>query len=146
MILWRISRHHDLSGGGGLRAPGRWHHAGDHVIYLAGSPAAALLEVCVHTARGDIPPDFTLLKIEGPDAGIPAVEIADLPKDWRVRFDITRDIGTTWLRSQQSTLFRVPSAVAPETANFLFNPRHPSAREFHIAEILLYPFDRRLKE
>jgi len=76
----------------------------------------------------------------------PAVEIADLPKDWRVRFDITRDIGTTWLRSQQSTLFRVPSAVAPETANFLFNPRHPSAREFHIAEILLYPFDRRLKE
>ena len=42
MILWRISRHRDLSGEGGLRAAGRWHEAGRPVVYLAESPAAAM--------------------------------------------------------------------------------------------------------
>jgi RES domain-containing protein len=28
MILWRIGRHRDLSGLGGLEAAGRWHHVG----------------------------------------------------------------------------------------------------------------------
>jgi RES domain-containing protein len=56
MILWRISRHRDLSGAGGMRAAGRWHEAGRPVVYLAESPAAALLEVCVHTSANDVPP------------------------------------------------------------------------------------------
>src|ERR1022692_977302 len=67
MILWRISRHRDLSGAGGLKVPGRWHYAGQPIVYLAGSPSAALLEVCVHTSANDVPPEFTLLKIAGPD-------------------------------------------------------------------------------
>jgi RES domain-containing protein len=67
MILWRISRHRDLSGAGGLKVAGRWHYAGHPVAYLAGSPPAPLLEVCVQTCANDVPPDFTLLKIEGPD-------------------------------------------------------------------------------
>jgi RES domain-containing protein len=146
VILWRISRHLDLSGIGGLRAPGRWHHAGHPIVYLAGSTAAALLEVCVHTTASNVPPDFTLLKIVAPDGYVPAVGLADLPKDWRVRFEITRNIGTAWLRRKESALLRVPSAVAPQTGNFLFNPTHSAAPEFRIAEILVYPFDRRLKE
>jgi RES domain-containing protein len=67
MILWRISRHRDLSGIGSLKAAGRWHHAGRSIVYLAEAPAAALLKVCVHTSANDVPPEFTLLKIEGPD-------------------------------------------------------------------------------
>ncbi len=61
MILWRISRHRDLSGVGALRVPGRWHYAGQPIIYLTESPSAALLEVCVHTSANDVPPEFTLL-------------------------------------------------------------------------------------
>jgi RES domain-containing protein len=146
VILWRISRHLDLSGTGGLRAPGRWHHAGNPVVYLAATPAAALLEVCVHTAASDVPPDFTLLKIVGPNAHVPSVPHADLPQDWRTRLEVTRDIGTVWLRKKESVLLEVPSAVAPETANFLFNPAHATAAQFRIVEILVYPFDLRLKE
>ena len=78
MILWRISRHLDLKGRGGILFAGRWHHAGVPVVYLADSPAGALLETCVHTSANDIPPSFTLLKIAAPDLAIDAMTIASL--------------------------------------------------------------------
>ncbi len=146
MILWRINRHLDLSGAGGLRAAGRWHYAGHLIVYLAESPAAALLEVCAHTSASDIPPDFTLLRIEGPDGELPSIEISDMPEDWRARLEITRDLGTAWLRKNEFVLLKVPSAIVPATANFLLNPGHLSAKQFHIVEMLLYPFDIRLKK
>ena len=145
MILWRISRHRDLSGIGGLRAGGRWHYPGQPVVYLSESPASALLEVCVHTAANDIPPDFILLRIEGPEVEVPAITVAGLPQDWRSRLEVTRDIGTAWLTKNEEVLLRTPSAVVPWTANFLFNPLHPQAAEFQIADAMTYPFDARLK-
>src|ERR1022692_950652 len=87
MILWRISRHRDLSGAGGLKVPGRWHYAGQPIVYLAGSPSAALLEVCVHTSANDVPPAFTLLKIEGPDPEVFVIKPEDLPQGWRTRLE-----------------------------------------------------------
>ncbi len=146
MILWRISRHRDLNGEGGLRAPGRWHYAGQPVVYLAETPAAALLEVCVHTSANDIPPAFTLLRAEGPDLRTPSIRHQDLPAAWREQLNITREIGTAWLAKGESVLLRVPSALVPETANLLFNPRHPDAAKFRITQALKYPFDARLKK
>jgi RES domain-containing protein len=145
MILWRISRHRDLSGIGGLRASGRWHHAGLQVVYLAGSPSAALLEVCVHTSANDIPPEFTLLKIDGPDVKALTVKPEDLPPDWTTRVEVTRDLGTAWLRKKSGILLRVPSAIVPETANFLFNPVPADAAKFRTKTAFSYPFDLRLK-
>lgn len=145
MILWRVSRHRDLSGIGGLRAAGRWHYAGHPIVYLAETPASALLEVCVHTSANDVPPEFTLLKIDGPDAKVPSVETKELPQDWPTRLNVTRDLGTAWLIKSESVLLRVPSALVPETVNFLFNPSHTQAKKFHIADVFSYPFDPRLK-
>jgi len=145
MVLWRISRHRDLSGAGGLRAGGRWHHAGRPIVYLAESPAAALLEVCVHTSANDVPPEFTLLKIEGPDIDVPSINFDDLPGDWLARLEVTRDLGTDWLVKNESLLLRVPSAIVPETKNCLFNPAHRQAAEFRLVEAMGYPFDPRLK-
>ena len=76
MVLWRISRHLDLSGRGGLTFAGRWHHAGAPVIYLAETPSGALVEVCAHTSANDIPPSFTLLKIAGPDLPFDEIQIS----------------------------------------------------------------------
>jgi RES domain-containing protein len=146
MVLWRISRHKDLNGIGGLKAGGRWHHPGHPVVYLAESPAGALLEVCVHTAANDVPPEFTLLRIEGPDLEIRSIPDTDLPPDWPTRFEITRSFGTAWLEQRESGLLRVPSAIVPQTANFLLNPLHPGANQFRITEALQYPFDARLKK
>jgi RES domain-containing protein len=146
MTLWRISRHRDLSGAGGLKVPGRWHHAGQPVVYLAQSPAAALLEVCVHTSANDVPPEFTLLKIEGPDPKVSVITLDDLPEKWRARLEVTRNLGTVWLHKKESVLLQIPSAIVPETGNFLFNPLHPDAKTFRIAGAFSYPFDARLKK
>jgi RES domain-containing protein len=146
MTLWRISRHRDLSGIGGLGASGRWHYSGQPIVYLSESPAAALLEVCVHTAANDVPPEFTLLRIEGPDVKVSSIGIEELPDDWQEQVETTRELGMKWLRAKDKALLRVPSAIIPQTANFLFNPLHPDAKKFYIAEALTYPFDARIKK
>ena len=146
MILWRISRHHDLNGIGGLKAAGRWHYAGHPIFYLAETPASALLEVCVHTSANDVPPESTLLKIEGPDLDVPSIGIDTLPSDWQTKLEVTRDLGTSWLDKNETVLLHVPSAIVPQTMNCLFNPAHRRAGEFRIVEAIPYPFDARLKK
>ncbi len=146
MVLWRISRHQDLNGIGGLRASGRWHYPGQPIVYLTENPASALLEVCVHTAANDVPPTFTLLRVEGPDLNIDGILENDLPKHWQSQPEVTQEIGTKWLRATSGLLLRVPSAIVPTTANYLFNPAHPNASSFQIKEAMSYPFDQRIKE
>jgi RES domain-containing protein len=145
MVLWRISRHLDLSGRGGVIFPGRWHHAGAPVVYLAESPAGALVEACVHTSASDIPPSYTLLKIAYPDLKPDEIAKDKLGDEWLERVEITRSIGSDWLKSRSSALLRVPSALVPETVNYLLNPVHPDARRFQIKKSFVYPFDVRLK-
>ena len=146
MILWRISRHRDLSVTGGLSSPGRWHHAGHPIVYLAETPAGALLEVCVHTSANDVPPDFTVLKIEASEVEFHAIRRDELPAGWQLRLELTRDLGTAWLQKNETALLRVPSALVPETANFLLNPTHPDAKNVKVIEASSYPFDVRLKK
>jgi RES domain-containing protein len=129
-----------------LRSPGRWHHAAQPIVYLAESAAGALLEVCVHMSTNDVPPDFTLLKIEAPEIQVQAIQCDGLPTGWQSRLEFTRDLGTAWLQKKDTALLRVPSAIVPETVNFLLNPTHPDAKKFRIVEALLYPFEVRLKE
>ena len=145
--LWRVSRHRDLKGTGGLRAPARWHERGLPVVYLAESPAGALLEACVHTSANDIPPRYTLLRLEaGARISTAHLNVRTLPEDWTQRADITQEIGSAWLRDARSALFRVPSALVPETFNILLNPLHPDAVQVRIQSAMEYPFDPRLKK
>jgi RES domain-containing protein len=145
VVLWRISRHLDLKGVGGLRAAARWHFAGQPVVYLSETPSSALLEVCVHTAANDVPPEYTLLRVEGPDVEVTRLTASELAADWTMRDELTRGLGTAWLRKGETALLAVPSAIVPDTTNFLLNPLHATAREFRIAKSMSYPFDVRLK-
>jgi RES domain-containing protein len=145
VILWRISRFKDLKGVGGQRAPGRWHFAGQPVVYLAEHPAAALLEVCAHTAANDVPPEFTLLRIVGPTVKLDEIRASQLGAGWQHDLERTQRLGTEWLRKAETVLLKVPSAIVPATANYVFNPLHRSAKRFRIAESYAYPFDARLK-
>lgn len=136
-----------MSGKGGLNAPGRWHHRGQPIVYLAESPAAALLETCVHTSSNDVPPTYTLLAVQaGADASTETLEIGMLRSDWIDHLEITREIGSSWLRERRSTLLRVPSALVPATFNVLLNPLHPNAKDMRIESVYEYPFDSRIKK
>lgn len=130
MILWRISAFPDLSGRGGVLASGRWHHAGRPVVYLADSPASAMLEVLVHLEidTEDIPDNLRLLRVDLPD--VTSIEtIANLPGQWEENVGHTRALGDAWLAAGDSLLLQVPSAIMPHTPNFLFNPLHLQAQQ-----------------
>jgi len=147
MMLWRVSRHRDLTGAGGLRAPGRWHWSGLRVVYLADSSAGALLEACVHTSANDVPPQYTLLAIAAAEGiSTETVDSNTLPPNWIDSLELTREIGSAWLHSQRSVLLRVPSALVPAAFNYLLNPLHADAGRLRIESVFDYPFDPRIKK
>jgi RES domain-containing protein len=146
--LWRVSDFVDLIGEGGLRASGRWHTEGRLIVYLADCPASALLERIVHMTdmydEAFLPRFYQLLKVVVPDelAVKPLSTLA--PIDWKDQIEFTQQSGNTWLASLETPLARVPSAIAPETWNYLLNPEHPDAKRVEIAEVIRERFDNRL--
>jgi RES domain-containing protein len=144
--LWRISNHHSLTGEGGLRYSARWHTAGRPIVYLAASPAGAMVEVLVHLEleEDELPPAYTLLKIEAfPKFGVEKIHIPD-KQDWKANLSLSRKLGDEWLKSAQTVLARVPSALLPNTFNYLLNPLHRDAKQVRIASTTKASFDPRL--
>ena len=147
MILWRISNHADLRGVGGRRSAGRWHVRGVPVVYLAESAALAMLETLIHfeLAPDEAPADFQLLEVQCPDdIGIMSLESSRLAEGWRTDRPLTQRLGSEWLRSRSSALLRVPSAIVPNSFNFLFNPLHDQAVRVSIRSSRRHPYDARL--
>ena len=147
MILWRISNYADLLGIGGLYAPARWHTAGQPVVYLAENPSSALLEVFVHleTDEDHRPDSYQLLKIETEDGlAFETVALASLSLEWMANELETQSRGDEWLSGKRTPLLRVPSAITPETWNWVLNPRHPDAGKIRIIQVETHLYDARL--
>lgn len=131
-----------------MRSSGRWHTAGHRIVYLAETPSGAMLEILAHLEIGlndDIPQNYQILKVHAEKENIGFdIPIADLGKVWANRLDLTRAIGDTWLREKKSALLRVPSAIMPETWNWLLNPLHTEAASVKVILATSYPYDARL--
>jgi RES domain-containing protein len=145
MTLWRISNHAALDGRGGLIASARWHTQGRRTVYLAGNPASALLEVLVYLEVSDatIPDAFQLLKIGIPE-DVSVERLGKLDEDWADDLRVTRAIGDRWLAANRSALLAVPSAIVPETENWLLNPLHPDAGRVALQWRRRFPYGGRL--
>src|SRR5215469_6403906 len=146
MFLWRISSHSTLDGRGGLYASGRWHTEGRRIVYLAETPAGALVEVLVHLELdpAHLPRSYRLLKAEAPEEPLRIIARSELPGNWITDRIATRTIGDEWLGSQSAALLRVPSVVVPETFNVLLNPEHGEARRIRVLWHEENPWDARL--
>ena len=146
--LWRISNFSDLCGKGGRGFSARWHTAGRLIVYLADCPAGALLERIVHmTDMYDdafLPQFYQLLKVSVPDELAIKSLNALAPTDWRERPEFTRAMGDAWLASLETPLALVPSAIAPQTWNYLLTPEHPDAKQVTVAKAIKEQFDNRL--
>lgn len=151
MRLWRICRapyaKAALSGDGGLRASGRWHHRGHRVSYCAEHASLAALEMLVHFDASLAPHDLVLVQIDVPARiKIRSLEEKALPRNWR-RTPAPRklqDLGTSWLISRESAVMSVPSAVMPHELNFLLNPEHSDATRISVVSTRAFAFDQRL--
>lgn len=144
---WRISPFADLSGRGGVLVDGRWHTAGRPLVYLAESPTAALLETLVHMeldSSDDLPETFQLLRVGfRSDVSLIELDPDSLPAGWREDILLTQSVGDEWLEDGDSLLLAVPSAIAPATTNYLYNPQHPDADHAEV-DADQHPFDQRL--
>jgi RES domain-containing protein len=146
VILWRITNHRTLDGGGGLRASGRWHTRGKRIVYCAPNPATALVEILVHAEIDidDVPSTLQYLEIEAPDALSTAAVTATHSFEDAVDPEKSRRIGDEWLHSGRTALLRVPSVVVPATWNVLINPQHPDSAVISIIGVHQHRIDRRL--
>jgi RES domain-containing protein len=144
LILWRAARrpYADLSGKGGLLHSGRWHSEGRLIVYTAEHPALALLEVRVNLDLPNelVPDDYLMQKIFAPDA----LQILESGLVNPKESGESRGIGDKWLSEGRSPLLKVPSAAAPESANFLINPLHADASKISIESAVPFAFDQRL--
>ena len=144
--FWRISNHRTLTGEGGLRTSARWHHAGRPIVYLAESPAGALLEVLVHLEleQDQLPSAYTLLEVTAPEElPIPSLD-PPTGSAWKTDLSVSRNLGDHWLATAPTALARVPSVILPSTSNYLLNPRHEDSHKLVIVQATRASFDPRL--
>lgn len=153
ILAWRITRAEfaasALTGQGGLYADGRWHRAGQPVVYLAGNWSLAALEIFVHLGRRDSAIPFVYFCIViSPDTSALILDIHSLPSDWQSEppSPDTQAMGTDWLHSNASALLRVPSALSPTESeyNWVLNPLHSDATKLTASEPKSFRFDRRM--
>ena len=146
MNLWRISNHVSLSGEGGMRASARWHSRGRPVVYLAESPAGAMLETLVHLKgrRDKLPRTYTLLAIVAPETMSTERRVIPANAEWKNDLSWSREQGDEWLGSGRTALLEVPSVILPRSRNFLLNPLHADAKLIHVEETITDFYDERL--
>lgn len=119
----------DLSGEGGRLYIGRWNHKGTPLVYTAQSASLAVLEHLGHVIHTTAYVPYILLELEiDADQILPlSVVTAYLPDNWYEArgINLTRTIGTDWIKSKQSAILQVPSIHSPFEYNYLINPAYP---------------------
>lgn len=150
MNLFRLCRApfaRDLTGTGARLYGGRWNPKGTAVLYCAPSRSLAVMEVLVHLAQDELPPDFVMVRLTIPD-DLPTHRPAtgDLPKGWRKYpyAAATQALGARFMAEGRHAVLVVPSAIVPEEALHVLNPAHPTLATARVAEVKPFRFDPRL--
>ncbi len=111
-------------------------------MYLSANAATALLEVLANL-KGDptlFPATYQLIKARAtPDLPVLTADVEGVEA-----MTETQALGDAWLAGMASALLLVPSVPAPESMNYLLNPKHPDASKLHIESVRRIAFDRRL--
>jgi RES domain-containing protein len=134
----------DISGEGARLKGGRWNSKGFPVVYTSTTISLSLLELVIHSASYDEIQSNLLMKINIPDHLIPPLTALALKTDWPRDPDYSRFIGNAFIKSKQSLLLKVPSAIITEESNILINPLHPDIKKIKDITASPFQFDSRL--
>lgn len=149
MRIWRIARgvYDPLDGEGARQEGGRWNPVGIPIAYASAHLSLAVLEQLVHVDPEDLPSDLEAFEVDVPeDVLVETISVGDLPAGWDEVTDhpACQQIGRRWVEAGSSPVLRVPSAVVPQEANYLVNPRHPDAKRVRVIGQAPFRFDVRL--
>ncbi len=135
-----------LSGSGAEEIGGRWNEAGLTLVYASENASLALLETLVQASQQRLPKSLVIVQITIPEAlTVKAISIGDLPASWKAIGNARCvEIGSKWIRSRETPVLRVPSAVNPLETNLLLNPGHPATAKCRVGKPISLEFDARL--
>lgn len=127
---------------------GRWNSKETHIVYTSDTQALAVLEILVHLDDPEMLNAFSVFPVSFDDKYMLTVDdvAGGLPSDWQNEpfSQNARDIGDAWIKSAQSLVLAVPSAVIPNEYNYLLNPYHKDFKAISIGEAAEFPLDARL--
>ena len=129
--------------------PGRWNSVGNKVVYCAESVALAMLENMVRRQGVGFNTDFCTMVLEIPGSlNIQVVKANELEAGWRNIRDYTKcqPIGNAWYNEKLYPVLKVPSAVLPESANFVLNTTHKDFKKVKVLHVAGLVPDTRIEE
>lgn len=94
-------------------------------------------------------PELMMVRYEAPDhLGVEALDVKELPRDWRRQEAWTQQRGDDWHGARQALLLRVPSASVPlegsPDVNFLINHKHQAVADIRTVAVEPFVLDPRL--
>jgi RES domain-containing protein len=110
---------------------------------MAESIALAVLENLVHMSRKDFPSGYVCVAAVLP-LDITVVQESELRLLRDLRDIDPQALGDWWIRTRESAVLQVPSAVVPWEHNYLLNPAHPAFARIRVDPPALFHFDERL--
>jgi RES domain-containing protein len=132
-----------------LGLAGRWNGNGRKVIYCAESLALAFLENMVRRQGVGFNDDFKTMILEIPDdLKIQTIKSEGLPRGWREFTDYSKcqPIGNKWFDAGILPLLKVPSAVLPESFNYVINSLHPEFKKIKLLKVTDLIPDERIED
>jgi len=149
MLVFRIGHKNYATSLSASGVAGRWASAGKKVIYAAESIPLALLENMVRRQGVGFNQDFKIVVIEIPDdISITTISVQKLKPGWRDfrDYSICQPLGNKWFDEQETCLLKVPSAVIPESANYVINALHPDFLRIKIIQVSDLVPDERIED
>lgn len=150
LTAWRIVKKRyagtAFDGEGARQFGGRWNSPGVAVVYVASTRSLAALEMAVHLDRSTLLSTFVLIPCEFDERIVTAVAHDTLPAQWRRNPSPPElaQIGDVWVKSAESAVLAVPSAIIEQETSFLLNPAHPDFSKIKVGKPQDFEFDPRL--
>ena len=149
MIVYRIAKEkwiNDLSGIGAELSGGRWNPKGFPVLYCASNSSLAILEKLVNIDFDLLPEDLFIAELEIPETSLKTIDRSSLDKSWSKypSPDKLKLIGRDWIKSRESFVLEVPSAVNPNESNFVINVNHEMMDQVKVVRTYSVIIDDRL--
>ena len=125
---------------------GRWNSPGVAAVYVSESRALATLDVLAGLQTNSPLPGYVLIPTEFDDSLVVAIELEEVPADWRQNppAPSTQRLGNDWIAQGESAVLRVPSVLVPKESNYVLNPRHPDFSAVMVGEPEPLSMDLRL--